>query len=219
MSSKIKVFIVDDHKLLVDGIRSLLSTDDQIEVVGTAYNGNELLQKLNDIVPDVLLMDINMPELDGVKTLQSINSSDQKIKTLIISSHNDSRLVREIWKIGAQGYILKSNSSDEELIRAIKIIHFGGDYYSQEIKEKLKKVSSERQNNNTNTAPVLPISLTKREREILKLIAMEYRTTEISKELFISSNTVETHKKNLFRKLGVKGIAGLVKYAVKHDFI
>ena len=216
MERKINIFIVDDHRLFKDGLKSLLSIDNEINILGEASNGKELLKKLEDQAPDVILLDINMPEMDGVEVLRILAKSHAQIRLCIISTHDDARLVREIWKLGAQGYILKSSSSDEELIRAIKIIHEGGTYYSKEINEKLRKLS-----NGPGNSPesVLPISITKREIEILKLVAMEYTSKEIAKELFISTNTVETHKKNLFRKLNVKSVAGLTKYALKHDLI
>jgi len=216
MKRIIKVCIVDDHRLLIDGIKSLLSNDPEIEIIGVASNGIELLEKLEHEVPDVLLLDINMPKMDGIEVINTLSISHKDIKICIISSHDDARLVREIWKLGAQGYILKSSSSDEELKKAIKIIYDGGSFYSQHITEKLRKLSNDTDN---SLQSVLPISITKREKEILKLVAMEYTSKEIAAELFISSNTVETHKKNLFRKLNSKNVAGLVRYALKHDLI
>ncbi len=216
--SKIKVIVADDHQLVIDGIRSLLSTVENIEVIGEALDGRELLNLLEKLHPDIILMDINMPKMDGMKATEQIREKYQEIKVLVLSTYDDVRLVREILKLGASGYILKSSSKDE-MITAIRTLHQGGNYFSRELSDKMMRSMMQDGSLDSSREPLLPVSLTRRETEVLRLIAMEYTGNEISEQLHISINTVETHRKNLLRKLKAKNTAGLVRYAMKHDLI
>ena len=217
-SGKIKVIVADDHQLVIDGIRSLLSTVDNIDVIGEALDGRELLKLLETHSPDLILMDINMPNMDGMKATEKIREQYGDIKVLVLSTYDDVRLVREILKLGARGYILKSSSKDE-MINAIQTLHQGGNYFSRELSDKMMRSMMQDGSLDNSREPLLPVSLTRRETEVLRLIAMEYTGNEISEQLHISINTVETHRKNLLRKLKAKNTAGLVRYAMKHDLI
>ncbi|MCP3929248.1 MAG: response regulator transcription factor [Bacteroidetes bacterium] len=216
--NKIKIIIADDHQLVIDGIKSLLSDVEEMDIVGEALNGNELLDLLKNQSSDIVILDINMPGMDGLKAMQNINSLYVDTKILVLTTYDDTRLIREILKLGAKGYVLKSTGK-EELLKAIKALASGGTFFSKEVSEKILKAMMKDNSVEVPQQSLLPISLTKREKEILKLIAMEYTGKEIAAELHISINTVETHRRNLLRKLKAKNTAGLVRYAMKHDII
>ncbi len=216
--NKIKIIIADDHQLVIDGIKSLLSDVEEMDIVGEALNGNELLDLLKNQSSDIVILDINMPGMDGLKAMQNINSLYVDTKTLVLTTYDDTRLIREILKLGAKGYVLKSTGK-EELLKAIKALASGGTFFSKEVSEKILKAMMKDNSVEVPQQSLLPISLTKREKEILKFIAMEYTGKEIAAELHISINTVETHRRNLLRKLKAKNTAGLVRYAMKHDII
>ena len=213
----IKIIIADDHQLVIDGIKSML-LQEQINVVGEAKDGKELIEQLEINTPDLVLLDINMPRMDGVEAARQINEKFKAVKVLILSTYDDIRLIREILKLGAQGYVLKT-APRSELIQAIYTVHRGENYFSKEISDKVFQTLRKDTTSDSGNDSLPPVALTKREREILKYIAMEYSGPQIAKELHISINTVETHRKNLFRKTKSKGTVGLVKYAMKHDII
>lgn len=214
----IRLVIADDHQLMLDGLRAMLSESEKVEIVGTAKNGKELLELLDNTPADVIMLDINMPQMDGIQATSQIKEKFPETKILIVSTHDDTRLVKEIYKLGAKGYVLKT-AGQQTLIDAVHAIAKGKTYFSPEIQNKLTEAFLEGQQKENPNEAMLPISLTRREKEILKLIAMEYTGKEIASELHISINTVETHRKNLLRKLKAKNTAGLVKYAMKHDLI
>lgn len=220
-TTTIKVALVDDHQLLVDGIKVLLSEHPTIEIALTAYNGRELIEALKNQEINIVMLDINMPKMDGVETIKVLKKEFPKINTLILSTLDETKLIRKMLKLGAMGYVLK-NTSREELVKAIEIVNEGDYYFTPEIQRKVvqalpnKKEKKEKRPYNREGHYA---SLTKRELEIIKLIADEYSGPEIAEHLFISINTVETHRKNMIQKLGVKNTIGLVKYAIKHGLI
>ena len=221
IQTMIKVALVDDHQLMIDGIRLLLKDYVDIEITVTAGNGKEFIQTLKNQEVDIVMLDINMPEMDGVETIKVLKKEFPTINTLILSTLDDTKLVKTMLKLGAMGYVLK-NTNGDELKRAIDTVHNGDYYFTPAIQGKLlalpqqKKEKKERKN---YTREGHHAALTKREKEILKLIAEEYTGPEMSAHLHISLNTVETHRKNLVAKLGVKGSIGLVKYAIKHGLV
>ena len=216
---KIRVHIADDHQLLIDGIIAVLKSEDNIEVVGYSLDGNQVLEWFNSNIADVLVLDINMPNLDGIGVLQAFQKKEVVPKVIILSSYDDKKLIKEVLKIGAKGFLAKK-CAGENIVEAIYAVNSGNQYFSKDIQEKI--VSSITGNNEgiTDSADGMFFSsITEREIEVIKLVAQEYSTKEIAEELHISVNTVETHRKHLLKKLNVKNAVGLAMYAVKNNLI
>lgn len=217
MNDKIRIFLADDHQVLIDGMFAVLKTNPLIEVVGHSLNGDQLIEKVCHYKADILVMDINMPVKDGIEVLKEFTVRGYCCKVIVLSSYDDFKLIKEVLKLGASGYLSK-HCAGESIIEAIMTVASGKEYYSQNIRDKIfSSFTSTGAETSENTATLLP--LTERELEILKLISQEYSSKEICEELFISINTVETHRKNLIKKLQVKNTIGLVKYALKHNLI
>lgn len=218
MDQKIKIHLADDHQVLIDGMLSMLKTNKQIEITGFSLNGENLVDEIYSNKADILVMDINMPIKDGIEVLKEFSIKGFCCKVIILSSYDDVKLIKEVLKLGASGYLSKQ-SAGENIIEAIYAVANGEEYFSKSIRDRIFDSFSK------TLAPsyiseAMPISsITERELEILRLISMEYSGTQISDELHISPNTVETHRKNLIRKLNVKSTIGLVKYALKHKLI
>lgn len=205
----IRVFITDDHQLVLDGISSILLNHEEIEVIGTALSGVATLEKLKTLEADVLLLDINMPEMDGIAVARALKEAANPVKLLILTMHNNPQFTKQLIELGVLGCLMK-NSGKSEVIQAIKTVHSGGRYYGAEVTNTLFDSIDK------SKKAVEQAELTKRELEVLRLIAQEYNTKEIADKLFISTHTVETHRKNLLSKLGMKNSAGLARYAAKN---
>lgn len=214
----ISVHIADDHKILIDGIVAVLKTEKQIDVVGYSLDGPSVVNWFSENNADILVLDIGMPKMDGIEVLRSFQINGNLPNTIVLTSYNDVKLIKEVLKMGARGFITKV-SAGESIIEAIKTVHQGDMFFSSDIRNKIvnsftgKKVTEEAHFNEYFGM------LTDREYEILKLIAEEYSNKEIAKTLNISTGTVETHKKNIMAKLGVKNAVGLAIYVVKHRLI
>lgn len=201
--------IADDHQIFLDGLRSLLGGDPQLEVLGVALNGKALLEQVGALRPDVVLLDINMPEMDGAETARHLKEKHPEVRILILTMHESAPFVKRLLEIGVDGYALK-NSSKAELLAAIQAVHKGKQYYSHQVVGAV--MDSLR---GTGKTPADEVELTPRELDVLRLLAQEFTTPEIAEKLFISPHTVESHRKNLLSKLGKKNTAGLVAWAVK----
>ncbi|WP_298368163.1 response regulator transcription factor [uncultured Lutibacter sp.] len=217
---KITVHIADDHQLLIDGLVAVLSSEENIEIVGTSLNGEEVLSWFDNHKADILILDINMPKIDGISVLKSFLSKGLQQSVIVLSSYDDSKLIKEVLKIGARGFLAKK-CAGHSIVNAINDVYSGKQYFSDSIKEKLLLTFS------TNPSSIEEISqdgtffsaLTPREIDVLKLICKEMNSKEISAKLHISVNTVETHRKNLINKLKVKNVVGLAIYAMKHNIV
>jgi DNA-binding NarL/FixJ family response regulator len=209
---KIKVIICDDHQILVQGLKSLLKDSEEIEIIATANNGQELLETLKNKKPDILLLDVDMPVMDGYETLKQVKSKYSSIKVISLTIHLDKTIIQKMMKTGASGYLLK-NINKSELSEAIRKVYSGKIYISDEATNSL--LDKEKLEVKTAQLDESVEELTKREIEILKLIAEGYSNTEIGGILYISPRTVDTHRTNIMKKLNVKNIAGLIKYAVQ----
>ena len=209
---KVKVFLVDDHDILMDGIEAILKDADDIVVVGKANSVEMAEQYIKVKQPDVVLTDISMGKKSGLDLTKFLQHHYPKIKVVILSMHDDYFNISTLIKAGASGYLLK-NVKNEELHKAIAKVMNNETYIQQSIASKfvngyVKESQTEKINN-----------LSPREIEIIRLIVEENTTIEISKKLFISEHTVETHRKNIWRKTGAKSIIGLINYAKEHQLI
>ncbi|MCW3072597.1 MAG: two component transcriptional regulator, LuxR family [Bacteroidetes bacterium] len=210
--SKIKVFILDDHQMLIDGLKALLMNEKQFEIIGIANTAKDALEQIGKNTPDVVLSDINMPEMDGIAFTRELKKNHPQVKVLALSMFGEKSTISEILDAGASGYILK-NTGKEELINALLKISSGGMFFSDEISAEMMKAMSERGQKEEK------VHLTEREKEIINLIAKEYSNAQIGEALFISERTVETHRKNIFRKANTKTVVGLMKFAMENKLI
>ncbi len=211
----IKVIVADDHKMIRDGIKSLLKEEPDIQVIGEASNGREVLLLLEEEPVDLILMDIDMGKYNGIETTQQVAKLYPDVKVLIISMHNDSSYITKALEAGAKGYLLK-DAGKQDMLRGIDQLMQGEIYFGKGVSAKLL---DHIQGKNKSSKRKAGIPLSRREIEVLKLISDEYSNPEIAKKLFISIRTVDTHRRNLLTKLGVKNTAGLVKYAIKHGLV
>lgn len=217
MKQQIKVHIADDHKILIEGIEALLNTDDDINVEGYSLTGKEIIQWSKNNSADVLILDINMPEMDGINVLKTFKARSINQKTIILSSLNDPKLVDEMIKLGANGYIEKSAASDH-LIKAIKTVNSGQQYLSDDVRNNLFDMYF-KNTQNAERIEDLDQELTEKDIELLKLVAQEKSTIEISKAMNVSIRTVEHYRSKLIKKIKVKNAVGLAMYAVKNKII
>lgn len=208
---KYRLVIADDHKMFLDGLLSILSSNEEYDIILTANSGKNVAKYLdinNAKEPiDLVITDVNMPDLNGIELNKHIKSNHPRTKTLVVSMLHDSVTVQTLTKENVDGYVPK-NAEKEELLEAIESILGGDKYFSQSIKDVyLKGMFSNEKS--------LIESLSKREKEVLKLIAEENTTQEIADKLFLSKHTIESYRKNLISKLEVRNLAGLTKYAIK----
>ncbi|NLR93036.1 MULTISPECIES: response regulator transcription factor [Flammeovirga] len=210
--STIKLFLVDDHKMIREGLKNFLLDDTTFEIVGEADHGKEcleILEKDNDV--DILLTDVNMPEMDGLELVQHVKKLYPHIKLMALTMLGESQHIKKMLAEGTMGYLLK-NCSEEELINGIKIVHSGGTYYSPEVTNAI--INNIRKVKPQKTQVALEVPLSDREKDVLHLILKEKTNKEIADELFISIRTVDAHKRNLLDKTGSKNLAGLILYAI-----
>jgi DNA-binding NarL/FixJ family response regulator len=218
MESKIKIHLADDHQVLIDGILAVLKTNPDFEVVGFSLNGENLVERVAKNKADILVMDINMPEKDGIQVLREFNEVGFSCKVIILSSYDDVKLIKEVIKLGASGYLTKQ-CAGENIIDAITSVYFGSQYFSTTVKDKIfNSITGNSQNEALSVNEIIS-SITTRELEILNLIGKEKSGKEISDLLSISANTVESHRKNLMKKLNAKTSIGLILFAAKHNLI
>lgn len=206
---KIGVFIVDDHYMVVEGIRSLLHQDNEIELVGHASNAASCLAFLNQDEPDVVLMDISMPGKNGIELCKEVKEKYPYVKVLGLSTFDDKVFVQKMMENGASGYVLK-NASKQELSKAIQMVFKGQKYLSFGASNALKTAKKDQEE--------IPF-ITRREKDVLLLIADGYTNAEIGERLFISQATVDTHRKSLLAKFNMRNTAALIRFVTKHNLI
>jgi DNA-binding NarL/FixJ family response regulator len=218
MPSPIRVIIADDHQMFLDGINEITANLPDVEVVATATNGEQVIHLLERVPCDLAILDIQMPVQDGLTTTRQIKEHFPRVKVLILTMNNELSLIKHMLEAGALGYILKTNGR-EELTRAIRRVASGLSYFSDAIAQELARqylVNNGTKQQGTSPATAL---LSDREKEVVALVAREYSSMEIADLLFIAPTTVDTHRRNAMSKLGVKNLAGLVKYAIKSGLI
>ncbi len=215
--TKIRILLADDHTILRQGLKRILELDPTFEVVGEAGDGREAVKKAEALTPDVVVMDISMPILNGIEATRQIAKTLPKTKILILTVHESDQIALEILHAGATGYLLKDTAADE-LTAAIKAVYRGDSYLSPSIAKKV--ISQFLDIAKGKVQPEDKFSLlTSREREILQLIAEGYSNKEIADMLYISEKTVKTHRENIMRKLDLHNVAELVKYALQRGII
>jgi DNA-binding NarL/FixJ family response regulator len=218
MDSPFKILLADDHVMFRRGLRRIIQGLDNVEVVGEASDGLELLRLLKELDPNLVIMDISMPNLRGLEATREIKCVDPRIKVLILTMHKDREYLYHALTAGAEGYLLKEDA-DGELISAIQTLRKGGTFISSLLSAQMADIFVDkfRPGGEALTAPEEP--LTVREREIIKLIAEGKSSKEIGELLFISSRTVQHHRANIMRKLNLKKTADLVKYAIQKGYV
>ena len=207
----IKILLVDDHKVMRDGLRLLLEDQEDMVVVGEADHGREAVHMMGTMPVDLVVMDIAMPEMNGVEATRQIVASHPDVKVLVLSMFHDQKVLSEILKHGAAGFVVKG-SATEDLVRAIRLVWSGETYLSPELE---KSVGVGFVNQSRMATDSLTTVLTHREVEVLQLVAEGRTTKSIGLSLDISAKTVDTHRQNIMKKLNLRTVAELTKYAVR----
>lgn len=211
---RIKIIVADDHQLFREGLVNLLSNSEEIEIIAKAENGKDAIEKVAKHHPDMIIMDIGMPLINGVEATQILHNQYPDLKVIALSMHADKNYIKGMLEAGALGYLLK-NSTYDQLLDAIRTVYSGKKYLSEQITEVLI-------DNYLGKDEVIPTKvpdLTEREFEILKLYAEGKSAMEIAKQLFVSTKTVGTHKQNIMEKLNLKSTVDMVKYAIKNGIV
>jgi len=206
----IRLLIVDDHPIVISGLQNALGEQEDIEVVGHVLNAMETMSWLEKAETDVILLDIGLPDMDGIDLCKLIHKQYPTIKIIGLTTYGQVSFITSMLRNGAQGYLYK-NTSEQELAQAIRTVYAGGQYLSAEVNDKLIAKATRSLPKNGQLIP----KLTRREKEVLELILSESTNQEIANALFLSISTVETHRMNLCAKLGARNTAGLVKNAIK----
>jgi two-component system, NarL family, nitrate/nitrite response regulator NarL len=204
---KIKLLLVDDHPVVRKGLWSCLGSRENLTIVGDAADGEEAMRKVRELSPDVVLMDIDMPRMDGLAVTEALRESTPEVKVLVLSMHRNREYVLRIIRAGARGYVLK-DAPPEDLVRAIEAVHGGQAFFSPPV----ARIALNQVSGGDKTGP--QAQLTGREREVLVLIAEGKSNKEIANSLDIGVRTVETHRERIMQKLGIHSIAGLTKFAL-----
>ncbi len=210
---QVNIAITDDHELILKGFESLLVNEKEIHVVGKYSSAQDTLDNINKDAPDVLLLDINLPDINGIDLCKILLKEYPTLKIIALSNFDETSFVKRILNNGAQGYLLK-NTNTQELVNAISQVLKGEIYLQSDIQKKLLNKSLGKTVSNS-----LIIKLTRREKEVLQGIYEELTTQEIAEKLFISFKTVETHRMNLMSKLGARNTAGIIKIAIEKDLL
>jgi two-component system nitrate/nitrite response regulator NarL len=209
MQNPITVFIIDDHQMLIDGIKALLLNESEFKIVGEALRSTEAIDRVKKMDVDVMITDINMPEMNGIQFANAIRRIKPEQKILALSMFGDKAVITDMIDAGVKGYVLK-NTGKQELITALKLIANGGTYFSGDVAKELNKVDDSIDKR---------YILTPREREIVRYVAQGLSHTEIGDKIHISPRTVDTHRTNIMRKLEVHSIAELIKIALQLKII
>ena len=210
----INIFIIDDHKMVIEGVELMLEQEEDFQLVGYSLTGEHGMEMLKSLPVDVLLLDINLPGLNGIEVCKIIRGSNTKLKIIALSMLKDSSLIKMMLKNGADGYVLK-NAGRDEIVAAIRAVVAGKKYLDQEVNDIIISSITGHTTQKNNPFP----SLSRREKEVLGLILDELTTKEIAEKLFISIGTVETHRRNMLAKVGARNTAGLVRIAIEYGLL
>ena len=211
----LRIFLADDHTVMRQGLKSLVNAQADMDVIGEADNGRTTLQRVRELQPDVIILDISMPDLNGIQVTERLKRLGQKPTVLVLTAHDDSGYLRQLLEVGASGYVLKKAAA-EELINAIRVVAAGGVYLDPSLAGKVvggylnnRRVGGKPQRND----------LSERELEVLRLVAWGYTNKEVAAYLRISVKTVETHKANIMQKLDLKSRVEMVRYALRQGWL
>ena len=208
-----KILLVDDQTIILDGLQALISQDESFEVIGRARNGREAIEKTAELKPDLVLMDISMPEMDGIEATKALMKKNKHVKVLVLSMYNNKEFVNELLDAGASGYVLK-NTGREELREALLTVASGHRYLARPVQATLDATNGTDERDDGDAFH----ALTRREKEIIRLIVKDRSTKEIADDLCLSEATVETHRKNIYHKLKIHNAGSLVKYAMERGW-
>ena len=208
---EIRVLLVDDHKIVLDGVEALLSDLEGFNCVATADNGQKALDLLKVFEIDVILMDIDMPVMNGMEATKAVKRDYPNVKVISLTQHSERGMVKQLLECGSDGYLLK-NINRDELALAIRKVYEGQNYFSSEVTMSLAGKAVEKNASGSD------VEITEREIEILTLIAEGFSSKQIGEQLFISPRTVDTHRTNLMNKLDIHNIAGLIRFALKNGY-
>ncbi|NET39159.1 MAG: response regulator transcription factor [Cyanothece sp. SIO1E1] len=213
----INILIVDDHKILAQALVDFLDAQDNMKCIGMLHSAQEAIEQVPTLLPDVILMDIGMPGMNGIDCCKALLKENVELKIVGLSTHMEISIVKRLFKAGAKAYVSKATDLKEIPI-AIKKVYNGERYIGEVVRQEFMADLEGQKANKTPSASIIP-KLTEREKEVLSLIAQEYTTEEIGQTLFISVNTVQTHRKNLISKFGVRNSVGLVLKALELKMI
>jgi len=205
----ITVFVADDHAVVREGLASLLAAQPDLRVIGTAADGRDTVRQVAKLQPEVVVMDIAMPQMNGIEAARELRDRAPQVRLVILSMHSSVEHVFHALEAGASGYVLKASAA-KEIIDAVRVVHAGRRYFSQEIAEMMAEVVS-------RSAAASPLNrLSKRERQVLQLVAEGRSSAQIAATLHLSPKTVDTYRSRLMQKLHIGDVAGLVKFAIQH---
>jgi DNA-binding NarL/FixJ family response regulator len=204
LTTKIKILLIDDHHLFNDGLKSLLSSETDIEIVGQVYEAKNVLYEIQKLTPDLLFLDINLPDKNGIELAADVLKNFATVKIILLTMYSDSQIYKEALKTGVHGYILK-NSSKQELLTGIQVVMAGDTYFDTKLNEKAEENSSD--------DLAKKFALTAREREIIKLVKEGLDSYQIADKTFLSYHTIKTHRRNIHFKLGTSTTFELIKFA------
>lgn len=210
----IRILIADDHPLIAEGIQNTFTDNDDFKVVQIVTNGKEALDAISEKIIDIVLLDINMPVMDGIECAKQIIQKYPEVKIAMLSMHQEASIIKNLIDIGVHGYMLKTIPSDE-LQTAIKTIYKGNNYFNADVTKALLSNNTSSSISYQQKSPLFD-ELTNREKEIIKLVAQGNTNTQIGEELFISPRTVDTHRTNIMKKLDIHNVASLIRFAFKN---
>jgi DNA-binding NarL/FixJ family response regulator len=214
---KIRIIVADDHAIIREGLALILDRQPDMEVVGIATNGHEAIRLVDEHNPDVAVIDISMPEVNGIEVIQQILPRHPYLKVIVLSIHATKPYVYRALKAGAKGYLIKKETGGLELLEAVRAVHRGERYISQRIADLLTNISFQHMGASIEMSPLQKLS--PREREVLHLVAEGKTSQQIAESLSISPKTVDTYRSRLMHKIGVDDVAGLVRFAIQHEVI
>ncbi|HEV8538639.1 MAG TPA: response regulator transcription factor [Bacteroidota bacterium] len=215
---KIKILFADDHSVVRSGLRALFQSSPEFDIVGEAGDGEEAIRLWEKHTPDIVLLDITMPKVNGIEATRRIKEKNPDAKVLILTIHEEEQYIFEIIQAGANGYVLKS-AEKREIFAAVKAVAGGERFFSSSVSKLIIDGFIRRAEDEIVEPRKTTLALTARETEILRYIALGLSSPEIAKKLFLSVNTVNTHRNNIMQKLGIHDIAGLVRYALQNSLV